>query len=436
LSVAAVVAFAALVFFLCTSSKFRAWFLVYGSVPIVAAIVGWGTNVVALYMTFYPLEYIGFCPSVKLFGLTLFGWQGIIPSKSKKMAAQTVDLMMEHLIDVQEVFSRVDPDRFAEDLLGPLRKLTPELLEMTAMERAPGVWRRLPVSVRQELANKCIEDSPLAIRNMMNEIRGDIKKVFDLKQMVIDLSEQDKNLGNDLFLKCGAKEFSFIKVSGFYLGLLFGIAQMVLWMLYQGWWVLPTAGFVVGFLTNYVALKIIFEPVEPKPLCCGITLQGLFLQRQKEVAVTYAEMVSSRILTAENLLSAMLTGPCSNDLFVVVEKHVQQGIDHMVEFEGLAKMVVGSEDYAAMKARISKRLLDEAPKFISPVTGYVDEALHIKQTLESSINQLSSAEFEGLLHPVFQEDELTLILVGGMLGVAVGMMQAIIQVPEQLGISL
>ena len=37
---------------------------------------------------------------------------------------------------------------------------------------------------------------------------------------------------------------------------------------------------------------------------------------------------------------------------------------------------------------------------------------------------LSGEEFEGVLHPVFQEDELTLILVGAFLGLVAGFGQA------------
>ena len=29
------------------------------------------------------------------------------------------------------------------------------------------------------------------------------------------------------------------------------------------WWVLPLTGFILGYLTNYLALKMIFEPIEP-----------------------------------------------------------------------------------------------------------------------------------------------------------------------------
>lgn len=52
---------------------------------------------------------------------------------------------------------------------------------------------------------------------------------------------------------------------------------------YDKSWVLPVAGFVVGYFTNWVALKLIFEPAAPVNLGC-YTLQGLFLKRQQEAA--------------------------------------------------------------------------------------------------------------------------------------------------------
>lgn len=42
---------------------------------------------------------------------------------------------------------------------------------------------------------------------------------------------------------------------------------------------------------------------------------------------------------------------------------------------------------------------------------------------KQAMQALSSAEFEGVLHPVFEEDEWKLILVGGALGAAVGVFQ-------------
>ena len=42
-----------------------------------------------------------------------------------------------------------------------------------------------------------------------------------------------------------------------------GKLQALVYAFYDAWWVLPAAGFVVGFATNYLALLFIFKPIEP-----------------------------------------------------------------------------------------------------------------------------------------------------------------------------
>ncbi|HMY10938.1 MAG TPA: DUF445 domain-containing protein, partial [Turneriella sp.] len=59
--------------------------LVYLSMPITSAFVGWLTNWIAIKMTFYPLNFWGIPPYI--------GWQGIIPRKAHKMASKSVELM-------------------------------------------------------------------------------------------------------------------------------------------------------------------------------------------------------------------------------------------------------------------------------------------------------------------------------------------------------
>jgi len=55
---------------------------------------------------------------------------------------------------------------------------------------------------------------------------------------------------------------------------------------------MPAAGFLVGYLTNFLALKMIFEPIFPVYVC-GFKLQGLFLQRQAEVSKEFAKVQAS-----------------------------------------------------------------------------------------------------------------------------------------------
>jgi hypothetical protein len=56
---------------------------------------------------------------------------------------------------------------------------------------------------------------------------------------------------------------------------------------------------------------------------------------------------------------------------------------------------------------------------------YVDATLGLELEMEASMRQLSPEEFEGVLHPIFEEDEATLIAIGAGLGLAAGALQAL-----------
>ena len=75
--------------------------------------------------------------------------------------------------------------------------------------------------------------------------------------------------------------------SGTYFGFVLGVLQMVQWAVYPADWTLPVSGAIVGYVTNWIALKYIFEPLVPTKVG-PLLLQGLFLRRQPEVTfVTY-----------------------------------------------------------------------------------------------------------------------------------------------------
>jgi hypothetical protein len=78
-------------------------------------------------MTFYPLEF----SPIKLYQFPgqpfgFFGWQGIIPSKAGKMAGILTELITTKLMDVREVFGRIDPAQVAK-LLEPQIKVKSSL---------------------------------------------------------------------------------------------------------------------------------------------------------------------------------------------------------------------------------------------------------------------------------------------------------------------
>ena len=69
---------------------FQQHFWLYLSMPLVAALIGYVTKLVAIRMMFQPIKFLGIKP--------FLGWQGIIPRRAEKMAAIAADTLTARLI--------------------------------------------------------------------------------------------------------------------------------------------------------------------------------------------------------------------------------------------------------------------------------------------------------------------------------------------------
>lgn len=410
----------------------------YGSIPVIAAIIGYGTNVVALQMMFYPLEFVGCFPHLKIgcgLDLPLCGWQGVIPMKAADMATMCVELLTRKLISIEEIFSRLNPERVAEEVADMMPDVVSSVINEAGRRHCPKLWEHMPARVRKQLEDGVLAESGVMMASFIRELQKNITDAFDLKACVVDVMVDDRTILNDTFLLCGAEEFEFIKVSGFYLGFFFGLFQMLVWMFVKSWWILPLCGVLVGYFTNVVALKVIFLPIEPRTICRGVTVQGLFLQRQHEVSALYGKQVAERVLSAPVLLNALVTGPKSDKMFTLVDKHVSACMeDQAGYYKSMFLLSIGSETWIDFRGGVCNEFRKRLPALLTKIRGYVQETLEIEDTLCARLRNLPPAEFERLLHAVFEQDEFKLILVGAILGALVGFAQALVQTPEQLGL--
>ncbi|MEZ4826965.1 MAG: hypothetical protein R3C61_11900 [Bacteroidia bacterium] len=400
----------------------------YASIPFVSAIVGWGTNVIALKMTFYPLNFIG---------VWKIGWQGIIPSKAGTMAGKAVDLLTKKLITIEDRFEQIEPDRVAEEMEPALERLSEQIIRETLEEQAPVLWESAPPLLKQRIFQKAAEDLPHVVEGLMQDVKNNISELFDLRAMVVEELENDRDLLNQIFLNVGREEFRFIERSGFYFGFLFGLLQMAIYFFltssgYAAGWTLPAAGLIVGWATNYLALKMIFQPLHPRKVGFW-TVQGLFIKRQMEVAEEYARIVTERILTSKNIFERLVTGPASDRLTGIIHLHVKKAVDDIAGIsKPLIQLTQGTRKYIQIKNVVSQRFVEELPHSIKHIFGYAEEALDIENTLRTKMQALGPVEFVSFLRPIFQEDEWKLILVGAILGLLAGMGQLLVIFGENL----
>ena len=254
-----------------------------------------------------------------------------------------------------------------------------------------------------------------------------VPEVWDVKTQVVGAMMRDKKIIVELFQRCGRNEFVFIRRSGLYFGFLFGIFQMVQWLVWDPWWSLAVGGAAVGYATNWLALTLMFSPVQPKTFG-PFTLHGAFLRRQNEVSGEFASMLRSRVLSAENIWREILTSERTKPVFFeILERKTREQLEKARAEEAVvscAAKALGEERWRRVERAVVTRVVADLPGHLPLVYAYSDGALDLEATLREKMRGLSGEEFEGVLHPVFQEDELTLILVGAFLGLVAGFAQA------------
>lgn len=395
------------------------WWL-YLSMPFVAAAIGYVTKIVAIKMMFQPIEFVGFKP--------FFGWQGIVPRKAATMAAIACDTMTSRLIRPEDIFNKLDPDRIAKEIEKPLLAAVEDITREVAAVYSPGLWEAAPETVKRLIISRIQNEAPNIVRAIMIDIKQNIDSVFDLKDMVVSNLLRDKPLLNRIFLEAGSGEFKFIRNSGIYFGFIIGIVQAVTWAVTQNPLVMPLFGLFTGWFTDWLALKMVFNPKHPTKYFMGLVeWQGLFLKRRAEVSAEYGRLIAKEIVTPHNIIDAVLKGPLSDKLFTMVQKQVQKVVD---EQSGIAKpfvvFAVGSSKYQAMKRLVAEEIMKRLPATLKHIEEYAADAMAIENTLATKMTELSVEEFEGLLHPAFEQDEWILIAVGASLGFIVGEMQVFI----------
>jgi uncharacterized membrane protein YheB (UPF0754 family) len=385
-------------------------------IPLISALVGWFTNVVAIKMMFHPVEFIGIPPYL--------GWQGVIPANAMRLAKVSNALITQKLLSLRQLFDQTfNAESFAGKLGVVIDEVTEQVIDEVAHKHAEAMWDNagefMQNKVRDHVRAEIIEVS----RAIAMDMADDIDSIMDIEKTVLEALERHKALMGEMFYEVGHREFKFIERSGLFFGFLFGVFQMLIWVLYPAPWILPAAGFCVGYLTNWIAIRMVFSPREPVKIG-RMTVQGLFHKRQNEVAEAFGRIIATRVLNADNIVATVMDGDGATRMNEIVEQRIS---DLIAKYEAhpMAKLVLPEEKRPALRAELLERIKTEWPKPGGFFHTFAAESVDLQGELERRMKALDRESYEGVLRPAFRQDEWKLIAAGAVLGTTAGVLQLV-----------
>ncbi len=397
---------------------FGANWLIYLSMPLVAAFVGWSTKIVALEMIYRPTEFKGIGP---------IGWQGIVPRRAGKVGSKTIELLTSKLLKPEELVARIDAAEAVEALRAPLLEAVDDISRDLAEQIRPGLWDSLPEAARKAVQERIQSQAPRITENMLNEMKSDLNRFVDLQFLAITTLVRNKEKLVKLMRGVSNDAMAFVRRSGIYFGLCIGVVQMVAWALFKNPWIMPAFGFAVGFLSDYIALNMLFRPVHPKKFLGFIPYQGLLHAQREKITRDYAKLLADDLFSPEILFDGILKGPGSDKLFALAAKEVEAAIDAQTGIAGpLVALAVGTKRYRALKDRVVQLVIERLPSTLLEAKDYATSVIDLETTIVETMDQLTNEEYESILRPIFKDDEPLMITVGGVLGGVVGELQVLI----------
>jgi uncharacterized membrane protein YheB (UPF0754 family) len=407
------------------------------SIPIVTGVIGYVTNWTGVLMLFYPVHFRGFrarwlisiswrlphrlqqIPGIMVGGI---GWQGIIPSRAAKMGSLAVDVGLSKLGTPSEFYNQLDQDGISDQILTALEPEVRGIVERVMERTHPRLWSEMPERLRELIQQRIQNQLPPIVHGLTADIRDNIDQLVDVKLMVIRRFRSDPELANRVFLDMGRKELRFIQNFGFGFGFMLGIPVAVLTHFISFWWLLPLIGVAVGYVTNWMALWMIYEPADPV-MIGRLRIQGLFIRRQPEVSEVYARIVSDDIVTVANFAGELLNGPQSDRTRALIEHSLEPAVDRAV---GIARPAIraalGAQEYDALR----RSIIDESPveSIVEPLADpefSASQATAMRKLITERMREMKSRDFAEMLRTATREDEWLLLLHGAVLGFAGGL---------------
>ncbi len=411
------------------------------TIPLFTGAIGYLTNWSGVWMLFYPVRFAGWrlpglrrlapllprriqqIPGVMQGGL---GWQGIIPSRAAKMGSIAVDKGIAKLGSPADFYRQLEPETIAEHILDTARDDIREVVDRIMEREYPETWRGMPRRVREAVHARVQQQLPEIVRAVTDEIGAHIDQLLDIKLMVIRRIEENPEMANRIYLEVGRRELRFIINFGFFFGALLGVPLVFLTSAYPHWWVLPIGGVIIGYVTNWVALWMIFEPVEPHRLG-PLKLHGLFIRRQPEVSEVYGEIISEDIVTLRNIGDELLHGPRADRTRQMIEDSMRPAVDRAAGPARLAvRVALGSSEYDTIRESVATEAVDYTMTPLTDPEFNRRQSAAVRDLITERMRELPHEDFSELLRSAMRQDEWLLLLHGAVLGFLAGCIHLLI----------
>ncbi len=189
--------------------------------------------------------------------------------------------------------------------------------------------------------------------------------------------------------------------------------------------ILALIGALIGWMTNVIAIKLMFRPIEPIGLKgTRWVIQGLIPKRKKEIAKTIGDVIRDELISMETIVDKVIEDMDKKQIVDMIKgKVISVASEKMPSlipsmFKGLILQNVEAiidENGEAMVIELGEKLSHRAI-----------EAIDISQMVEDQINGYDFEKIEEIVLKIAKTELKHIEILGGVIGFFIGILQGVI----------
>lgn len=198
---------------------------------------------------------------------------------------------------------------------------------------------------------------------------------------------------------------------------------MNIWLL-----LIPVISAFIGWFTNWVAIKMLFHPRQPKKIL-GITIQGIFPKRQIQFAQKLGKLVSEELLSFDEIANTISSPENLDKLRPMIESHVDHFLREKLSAEmPMISMFIGDKTITKLKTVFMEELTTLFPSLMKEYAGELKQQLDLEKIVTEKVAGFSSDKLESILTQIMAKEFRFVEILGGVLGFLIGLLQVAITV--------
>ncbi|WP_026896222.1 DUF445 domain-containing protein [Clostridiisalibacter paucivorans] len=189
--------------------------------------------------------------------------------------------------------------------------------------------------------------------------------------------------------------------------------------------ILAAIGSMIGWITNIIAIKLIFRPLYPVTIpLFNISFQGLIPKRKNEIAKSIGEVVEEELLSVNEILDKMIDesdisyikNSIKTKIGLIVKDKLPQFLPATVKNMILNYIddIVETEGESILK------------QFIEDMVDKASERVSLSKMVEDKINSYDMEKIEEIIINIAKKELKHIEILGAILGFVIGIFQGII----------